>query len=344
MRAETVIVGGGPAGLACAKVLSEAGRDFILLERNSRIGPKVCAGGLTLKDLAFVDKYVLEKQVHRMFLNLPNGKRLSLSAGGIMVATINRSTLGRWQFGKISGSKSRILTNAAVTKIGEDYVIAKGRKISFKYLVGADGSLSVVRKYLGLPSERRHFAIQYIIPKEFPEMEWFLDQKLFSSGYGWIFPHKGYTSIGCCASTQDVPTQQLRKSLDILTKRLKIDASKARLEGTFVNYDYRGWNFGDMFLAGDAAGFASGLSAEGIFFAMASGAEVARTIINPDYKSKTIRRMLRIKRRHERILKIMRLLGRNKDGAFNLIGGLLANRSLLKAGLDFYEGKINFKL
>ena len=42
----TVIVGGGPGGLACATLLARQGKEVLVLERNSAIGPKVCAGGI----------------------------------------------------------------------------------------------------------------------------------------------------------------------------------------------------------------------------------------------------------------------------------------------------------
>jgi hypothetical protein len=35
---------------------------------------------------------------------------------------------------------------------------------NYKYLVGTDSSLSIVRKYLGLKTKKIEFAIQYKIP------------------------------------------------------------------------------------------------------------------------------------------------------------------------------------
>jgi geranylgeranyl reductase len=46
----------------------------------------------------------------------------------------------------------------------------------------------------------------------------------------------------------------------------------------FVNFDYRGWHFGNRYLVGDAAGLSSGLTGEGIFPAIVSG-EVVGTFI-----------------------------------------------------------------
>ena len=48
------IVGAGPAGLRAAQVLAEAGREVLVVEKHSEIGPKTCAGGLTPKSVALL--------------------------------------------------------------------------------------------------------------------------------------------------------------------------------------------------------------------------------------------------------------------------------------------------
>jgi len=51
---EVVIIGAGPGGLNCAKILGDAGKKVLLLEKNQEIGPKVCAGGLTRKSYQYL--------------------------------------------------------------------------------------------------------------------------------------------------------------------------------------------------------------------------------------------------------------------------------------------------
>ncbi len=46
---DVVIIGAGPAGLSCAKPLQKSGKSILLVEKNDKIGPKICAGGLTTK-------------------------------------------------------------------------------------------------------------------------------------------------------------------------------------------------------------------------------------------------------------------------------------------------------
>jgi geranylgeranyl reductase len=66
--------------------------------------------------------------------------------------------------------------------------------------------------------------------------------------------------------------------------------------------EFRGFHFpGNVHLAGDAAGVASALTAEGIYAALLTGEEVARGILSPAYPADRTRRWLRVKRRHDRL-------------------------------------------
>jgi len=60
---EIVIVGAGPAGLKCAEILAKNNKKVLVLEKNKIIGDKVCAGGLTLRDLelGIPDKIIQRK-------------------------------------------------------------------------------------------------------------------------------------------------------------------------------------------------------------------------------------------------------------------------------------------
>ena len=52
---DVIIVGAGPAGLRCAEILGQSKLSVLLLEKNAKMGQKVCAGGITRKDLAILD-------------------------------------------------------------------------------------------------------------------------------------------------------------------------------------------------------------------------------------------------------------------------------------------------
>ena len=44
---DVVIIGAGPAGLKCAETLGNSNKKVLLLEKNSKIGPKPCGGLMT---------------------------------------------------------------------------------------------------------------------------------------------------------------------------------------------------------------------------------------------------------------------------------------------------------
>ncbi len=74
-----------------------------------------------------------------------------------------------------------------------------------------------------------------------------------------------------------------------------------------INYDYKGHDFGNKFLIGDAAGLASGLTGEGIYFAIKSGEDVAKKIINKKYDCHNIKHILEVKSFEERILRTLEI-------------------------------------
>jgi hypothetical protein len=89
--------------------------------------------------------------------------------------------------------------------------------------------------------------------------------------------------------------------------RLGLPPDGAPFEGATLEVEFRGLHFGDVHLAGDAAGVASALTAEGIYSALLTGEEVARRIVDAGYRSQRVTRWLRVKRRHERFARLLRL-------------------------------------
>jgi geranylgeranyl reductase len=133
--------------------------------------------------------------------------------------------------------------------------------------------------------KKKLIGIQYTIPVEDPDpiLEIHLDSRLFKSWYAWIFPHEKAIAVGCCSDPKITPPTKLRNNFNQWLEAKNIDYSGLRLETYPISFDYKGVRFGNIFLIGEAAGMASGLTGEGIYQSMVSGQEVARMIIDPDY-------------------------------------------------------------
>ena len=170
--------------------------------------------------------------------------------------------------------------------------------------MGADGSNSIVRRYLNLPVQRIGAGIQYHVPGSFPQMEWHFAPKMFRSGYSWIFPHKDRASIGVYADRQDLSPRRLKDALHTWASQLGISFSACKPEAALINFDYRGWHFGNIFLTGDAAGLASGLTGEGIVPAILSGEAAAKRILAPNSDTSHLDRVIKQHKRHQMMQKL----------------------------------------
>ncbi len=300
---DVIIIGAGPAGLKCAEILASSSLKVLLLEKNPEIGPKVCAGGLTGKgmDYLHLPKELIEFKFSKIKLQV-NYLPFTIKHNRSFAYTIDRKEFGQWQLSKISHSTNiEIRTNARVSEITSETVTVNSEKIAYKTLVGADGSNSSVRRFLGLKTEKVVAAIQYIIPTDkYKNFELYFQPRKFHAGYVWIFPHRNYVSVGVGCDGKLFPASKMKENFHQWLKNHNIDFSNARYEAFPINADYQGYKFGNIYLLGDAAGLASGFTGEGIFQALISGEEIAKQIIQPEYEP-NLERLIRNQHYHERL-------------------------------------------
>ncbi len=307
---EIVIIGAGPGGLACAKKLAEYGKDVLVLERKSVIGPKVCAGGITWNGLL---RHAPESLIERAFPDqhiISARQRIKISHTKPIAATVNRQALGQKMAEDAKEAGAVIKTAAVVDKITKNLIIVNNlqsgipEEIKYQHLVGADGSTSVVRKFLKIPVSRMGFGINCQVKGETTKMEWHLNTRQFGSGYGWIFPHRQSISIGAYHPQHGLPSRKLKQQLLVWAKEQGYILDGKHFQAALVNHDYRGFQFNKTWLVGDAAGLASGLTGEGIYPAIVSGEDVAEKIINPQYQALKIEAIVKKKKRHQHIINI----------------------------------------
>ena len=337
MQIENLIIGAGPGGLACAKVLAEHAENTLVLERKSGIGAKVCAGGITWSGLiSRVPKTLAEQSFCKQIIQTPLQK-ITIEEKTPIIATVNRKKLGQMMAKQAREAGAAIRTASIVRKIDTNSVIVQNKKtkktetITFTNLIGADGSSSLVRRHLGLKNENSGIGINYFVAGKSSKMEWHLNNKLFANGYAWIFPHAETISIGAYAPKKSMNPQDLKKALLLWAEKQGYSLHKEQAKAEYINFDFQGWNFGKTFLVGDAAGLASGLTGEGIYPAIVSGEQVARTIIDPNHSSDVMDQLVQ---KHAKHSKMVELSGKN-----GILNAILAE--LVTLGLR--SGILNFK-
>lgn len=310
-KKRVVIVGAGPAGLGAAIELAQNKQfEVTVLEKNLSPSYKICGGGIHpdfIKTFASPD--IMDREFEKLIINTPKSSYTMAYRGNTFVGTLNRKKLNEILTAKAEAAGASILFGKTVQTIGKSEVeTADGGKFPFDFLIGADGANSIVRKSLGLPTEEFLVAFQYMIPGDYPDMEFHLDFKKFGITYSWIFPQKGVTSVGTgYSAAEKKPAEeikQLRENFDAWCKE-RFSLENARFEGYSINYDYRGFEFGNVYLCGDAGGFASGLTGEGMKPAILTGTDVARRIQDPSYDCLNIKECLAIKKREDGLLRLL---------------------------------------
>jgi flavin-dependent dehydrogenase len=310
---DVIIVGGGPAGLRCAEILSGSPLSVLLVEKNTDTGAKVCAGGITRKDIEILhlpEKVIGRKVTHTAIFSKYN--RSMTETGSPFVFTIDRKELSAWQRSLLGSKNVTLLDGSRVTKVEADRVTLDDHEvIGFRNLVGADGYASVVRRFLGIPVERRLIGIQYRVPinGRLPRLEMHLHPRYFHSWYGWVFPHRDTLGVGFCLDPAKVSITRYAKRFERWMESRNIELTGAVYESAPISYDYRGFQFGNIFLAGDAGGFASGLTGEGIYQALVSGEAAARRILDPEHISEPLKTVIRYNSIQRKIMNVFYYAG-----------------------------------
>ncbi|HMA76713.1 MAG TPA: NAD(P)/FAD-dependent oxidoreductase [Candidatus Krumholzibacteriaceae bacterium] len=291
---DVIILGAGPAGLKCAELLGGTDLQVAVYEKSPVVGPKECAGGIT----SFVDlpgdllKEAVSFNRHYVVLN---GKRFVVEADDPL-RIIDRTALAEFQLGLLKDHSNvkvkmgrrvvRIVKGADTDSIDENqyherggYIVTSdGERAGFDLLVGADGSQSLTRKFLGLES-RYYIGAHYRIPFVFDRVLWYLNPEKLGLGYCWLFPHSNFTSCGVYFDPDRVSYSNSRKVLCDMLDEYGLDYRGKQLKAFPVNCLYSGFKFDNIYLCGDAAGLAFPLTGEGISTALVSGAHTARDIL-----------------------------------------------------------------
>ncbi len=310
MQYDVIIVGAGPGGLACAQLTAAHGLSTLVLERNREIGKKVCAGGITWNGLIqLIDSDIAEKQFRTQCIYTQHQK-VRLSSLDPIIATVNRSRLGKYMAAKAEMSGATIYTGCRVLSLNQnslEYIessTGQTKNVRFNKIIGADGSSSLVRRSLGVKTEALGIGINYQLPLLYDEMQWHLNTKLFKSGYAWIFPHKSTVSVGGYVDARVMTAKQLKDNLSTWGSNSGLNLSRERAQAEFINFDYRGYCFGNRYLIGDAAGLASGLTGEGIYPAIISGQEIAKEICGIQSFSVIMKKMIKKHKMHRTMVSL----------------------------------------
>ena len=327
-RYDIIIVGAGPAGISTALHLAKIAPDLIprtlILEKAQHPRHKLCGGGL-LPDAEFILRQLgLDvREVPHVDVDWAHfdfdGQGFRMRAekkGAYAFRTIRRHEFDAWLAGKARARGFQIQENTAVKSVsvsGAQALLETDRgEYRASVVVGADGSKSVVRRFV-VPQEASHTArLLEVLTEPRPEQSFHLQVNSYFDymylpqgiqGYSWDFP----------ALEAGRPVR-VRGIYDSNVRPVKKDISlQAALADEFARHGYRleqykleghplrwfepksAFSAPHVLLAGDAAG-ADALFGEGISIALGYGGLAAEAIreafIRNDFSFKGYRKAL----------------------------------------------------
>jgi digeranylgeranylglycerophospholipid reductase len=277
---DVVVVGAGPAGSSAARAAAEQGARVLLIERKKRIGTPVQCAELVSQ---WVSRYTdfpsrcVVQTIDRMVTHLPDGTTFEMKGPGYM--------LDRRVFDKelavsavLSGATISMETKA-VGLSNEGLWVERGSRkeaIQSSVIIGSDGVHSSVSRWLGLLPAKTVVTLQVEIvnARPQPHVHVFFDKDV-EGGYAWFFP-KGRTAnagLGVVPSKASFLSDLLDRFLNRLVDAGLLSEIKIveKSGGSIPCEKPRQTVFGNVLLAGDAAGHAHPITGGGILNAIIAG-------------------------------------------------------------------------
>jgi geranylgeranyl reductase len=301
------VVGGGPSGSCAAEALAKAGIQTWLFERKLD-NAKPCGGAIPLCMVSEFDlpESIIDRKVRNMKMISPSNREvdINLDNDAEYIGMCRREVMDAFLRDR-AASLGANLVNGLVTKIDtgtnrqgpytltySDYAAGEAtgetKTLEVDLIVGADGANSRVAKAMDAGDYNVAIAFQERIKLPPEEMkyyeslaEMYVGTDVSPDFYAWVFPKYDHVAVGTGTMQKN---QALIKGLQ---QGIRERASNRLLKGEVIKVEAHPIPehprprrvVGRMALVGDAAGYVTKSSGEGIYFAAKSGRMCAEEIV-----------------------------------------------------------------
>ena len=296
-RCDALIVGGGPAGSTCARVLRNGGWTVIVADRARFPRDKVCGGWITPEVFPLLELKPSEYRATGFtFQEITAFRTGVLGAPSIETryAQAVSFAIRRCEFDEflLRRSRARICDGTPVTSIsrrGDVWIV--NDRIEARVIIGAGGHFCPVARHLqGRPDavrpviarelEFRLDAAASSVDGEMPELYFSRDLE----GYGWCVRKGQFLNVGLGRRARGDFATHVREFLAFLTSTGRAPDAALR---PWRGHAYHAFGTGvrplvgdGVMIVGDAAGLAYPESGEGIRPAIESGRLAAQTLVD----------------------------------------------------------------
>lgn len=307
MTLRVAVVGSGPAGSSAAETLVKAGIETYLFERKLD-NAKPCGGAIPLCMVSEFDlpQSIIDRQVRKMKMISPSNVEVDINIENAheYIGMCRREVLDGFMRDRAASLGAKLI-NGTVHKLeipgnntdpytlhyadhsdGSAMGVQKTLKVDL--VIGADGANSRVAKAIDAGDYNYAIAFQERIRLPEDKMAYYHDLAEMYVGddvstdfYAWVFPKYDHVAVG--TGTMKVNQASIKK----LQAGIRARAAKRLMGGEIIKVEAHPIPehprprrvVGRVALVGDAAGYVTKSSGEGIYFAAKSGRMCAETIV-----------------------------------------------------------------
>jgi geranylgeranyl reductase len=310
------VVGSGPAGSSAAETLVKAGIETYLFERKLD-NAKPCGGAIPLCMVSEFDlpPHIIDRQVRKMKMISPSNVEVDINIENAheYIGMCRREVLDGFLRDRAASLGAKLINGTVHTldipsNNTDPYILhyadhsdgsAMGIQKTLKVdlVIGADGANSRVAKAIDAGDYNYAIAFQERIRLPEDKMAYYEDLAEMYVGddvstdfYAWVFPKYDHVAVG--TGTMKVNQATIKK----LQAGVRARAAKKLLGGEIIKVEAHPIPehprprrvVGRVALVGDAAGYVTKSSGEGIYFAAKSGRMCAETIVEISNKGARI--------------------------------------------------------
>jgi geranylgeranyl reductase family protein len=297
---DVLIVGGGPAGSTCARILHQAGMKVIVMDKKHFPRSKVCAGWITPEVVTTLELDAEEYSQGRVFqpiMGFCSGtfgrKRVETRYDKVVSYGILRREFDEYLLRRCGAQLILGMEYKAMVKDGNEWRV--NDLIHARLVIGAGGHFCPIARFMGAQAGKREISVAA------QEVEFELSREQISccqvrpeilelyfcndlQGYGWCFRKGNVLNVGLGREHSNSVSHETKEFLRLLklSNHIPEDTPEKCPGHAYILWGHtrRELIRDGLMLIGDAAGLAYPQSGEGIRTAVESGVLAAETILS----------------------------------------------------------------
>ena len=306
-KLRVAVIGGGPAGACAAETLAKGGCETFLIERKMD-NCKPCGGAIPLCMVGEFDlpEEIIDRKVTKMKMISPSNRAVDVGQtlnDKEYIGMCRREVMDDFLRKRAKSLGANLVNglfmkledpgagNGAITIHYNDYEadakVGEAKTMEVDVVIGADGANSRVAKNIDAGEYDYAIAFQERIKIPDEKMEYYKDLAEMYVGddvspdfYGWVFPKYDHVAVGTGTVVNKTAIKQYQAAMRKRAEEKCAGGKIIRVEAHPIPEHPRPRRVqGRVTLVGDAAGYVTKCSGEGIYFAAKSGRMAAEAVV-----------------------------------------------------------------